>query len=128
MLKENKEIPEHQMTLLCSDHPTGSPLQFYVDYVNSGHVTAYGSGLIHGTVNKPAVFTVNTKDAGEGSEALDDANFDEPVLFGSVWLTGFVIFFRRSLSCHRGAFKSRHQLCRQSRWYLHSILPTRLAW
>lgn len=44
----------------------GSPLQFYVDYVNSGHVTAYGPGLIHGMVNKPAVFTVNTKDAGEG--------------------------------------------------------------
>ncbi|NXF56180.1 FLNA protein, partial [Oceanites oceanicus] len=39
---------------------------FYVDYVNSGHVTAYGPGLIHGTVNKPATFTVNTKDAGEG--------------------------------------------------------------
>lgn len=46
---------------------TGSPLQFYVDYVNSGHVTAYGPGLIHGMVNKPAVFTVNTKDAGEGT-------------------------------------------------------------
>ncbi|XP_063337883.1 uncharacterized protein LOC134632932 isoform X2 [Pelmatolapia mariae] len=27
---------------------------------------AYGPGLIHGTVNKPAVFTVNTKDAGDG--------------------------------------------------------------
>lgn len=49
--------------LLCL---TGSPLQFYVDYVNSGNVSAYGPGLIHGTVNKPAVFTVNTKDAGEG--------------------------------------------------------------
>lgn len=47
----------------------GSPLQFYVDYVNSGHVTAYGPGLIHGMVNKPAVFTVNTKDAGEGIDA-----------------------------------------------------------
>ncbi len=45
---------------------TGSPLQFYVDYMNSGNVSAYGPGLIHGTVNKPAVFTVNTKDAGEG--------------------------------------------------------------
>lgn len=44
----------------------GSPLQFYVDYMNSGNVSAYGPGLIHGTVNKPAVFTVNTKDAGEG--------------------------------------------------------------
>lgn len=39
-----------------------------MDYVNSGHVTAYGPGLIHGMVNKPAVFTVNTKDAGEGIE------------------------------------------------------------
>lgn len=47
----------------------GSPLQFYVDYVNSGHVTAFGPGLIHGMVNKPAVFTVNTKDAGEGIDA-----------------------------------------------------------
>ncbi|MGH0130078.1 UNVERIFIED_CONTAM: hypothetical protein FKN15_040916 [Acipenser sinensis] len=46
-------------------HIPGSPLQFYVDYVDSGHVTAYGPGLIHGTVHKPAVFTVNTKDAGE---------------------------------------------------------------
>lgn len=41
-----------------------------MDYVNSGHVTAYGPGLIHGMVNKPAVFTVNTKDAGEGTEAI----------------------------------------------------------
>ncbi|KAG8129894.1 hypothetical protein E2320_016779 [Naja naja] len=49
---------------------TGSPLQFYVDYVNSGHVTAYGPGLTHGVVNKPAVFTVNTKDAGEGGLSL----------------------------------------------------------
>lgn len=41
-----------------------------MDYVNSGHVTAYGPGLIHGMVNKPAVFTVNTKDAGEGTVAF----------------------------------------------------------
>uniref|UniRef100_A0A8C8S3S3 Filamin A n=1 Tax=Pelusios castaneus TaxID=367368 RepID=A0A8C8S3S3_9SAUR len=51
-------------------HIPGSPLQFYVDYVNSGHVTAYGPGLIHGVVNKPATFTVNTKDAGEGGLSL----------------------------------------------------------
>ncbi|XP_058873200.1 filamin-A-like [Acipenser ruthenus] len=51
-------------------HIPGSPLHFYVDYVDSGHVTAYGPGLIHGTVNKPAVFTVNTKDAGEGGLSL----------------------------------------------------------
>ncbi|KAJ8017344.1 hypothetical protein DPEC_G00016890 [Dallia pectoralis] len=51
-------------------HIPGSPLQFYVDYLNSGNVSAYGPGLIHGTVNKPAVFTVNTKDAGEGGLSL----------------------------------------------------------
>ncbi|XP_043936269.1 filamin-A isoform X2 [Protopterus annectens] len=51
-------------------HIPGSPLQFFVDYVNSGNVTAYGPGLIHGTVNKPAVFTVDTKDAGEGGLSL----------------------------------------------------------
>jgi len=51
-------------------HIPGSPLQFYVDYVNCGHVTAYGPGLTHGVVNKPAVFTVNTKDAGEGGLSL----------------------------------------------------------
>lgn len=44
----------------------GSPLQFYVDAINSGHVTAYGPGLSHGTVNRAAIFTIVTKDAGEG--------------------------------------------------------------
>lgn len=57
------------MTLYTPFTSIGSPLQFYVDYVNSGHVTAYGPGLIHGVVNKPAIFTVNTKDAGEGKLA-----------------------------------------------------------
>lgn len=47
-------------------HFTGSPLQFYVDAINSGHVTAYGPGLSHGMVNRPATFTIVTKDAGEG--------------------------------------------------------------
>uniref|UniRef100_A0A8C6YY22 Uncharacterized protein n=1 Tax=Nothoprocta perdicaria TaxID=30464 RepID=A0A8C6YY22_NOTPE len=61
----------HEMDIRYdSMHIPGSPLQFYVDYVNSGHVTAYGPGLIHGTVNKPATFTVNTKDAGEGGLSL----------------------------------------------------------
>lgn len=55
---------------------TGSPLQFYVDYMNSGNVSAYGPGLIHGTVNKPAVFTVDTKDAGEGMEFFLLCSFD----------------------------------------------------
>ncbi|XP_069507070.1 filamin-A-like isoform X2 [Ambystoma mexicanum] len=61
----------HEMDIKYDNmHIPGSPLQFYVDYMNSGHVTAYGPGLIHGTVNKPAVFTVNTKDAGEGGLSL----------------------------------------------------------
>lgn len=54
----------------ASNSCSGSPLQFYVDYVNCGHVTAYGPGLTHGVVNKPATFTVNTKDAGEGEQTL----------------------------------------------------------
>lgn len=52
--------------LLMVVPPTGSPLQFYVDAVNSGVVTAYGPGLSYGTVNKAATFTVVTKNAGEG--------------------------------------------------------------
>ncbi|XP_053908181.1 filamin-A isoform X1 [Cuculus canorus] len=61
----------HEMDIRYDSVPIpGSPLQFYVDYVNSGHVTAYGPGLTHGTVNKPAAFTVNTKDAGEGGLSL----------------------------------------------------------
>ncbi|XP_045895972.1 filamin-C-like isoform X10 [Micropterus dolomieu] len=51
-------------------HIPGSPLQFYVDAINGGHVTAYGPGLSHGTVNRPATFTIVTKDAGEGGLSL----------------------------------------------------------
>uniref|UniRef100_A0A6Q2WZT7 Calponin-homology (CH) domain-containing protein n=1 Tax=Esox lucius TaxID=8010 RepID=A0A6Q2WZT7_ESOLU len=43
---------------------------FYVDAMNSGLVTAYGPGLCHGIVNKPATFTVVTKNAGEGGLSL----------------------------------------------------------
>lgn len=43
-----------------------SPLQFYVNYPNSGNVTAYGPGLVYGVANKPATFTIVTEDAGEG--------------------------------------------------------------
>uniref|UniRef100_A0A2K6R5C1 Filamin A n=1 Tax=Rhinopithecus roxellana TaxID=61622 RepID=A0A2K6R5C1_RHIRO len=61
----------HEMDIRYDNmHIPGSPLQFYVDYVNCGHVTAYGPGLTHGVVNKPATFTVNTKDAGEGGLSL----------------------------------------------------------
>ncbi|XP_036845027.1 filamin-A [Oncorhynchus mykiss] len=65
------EVGLHEMDIKYDGiHIPGSPLQFYVDYVNSGNVSAYGPGLIHGTVNKPAMFTVNTKDAGEGGLSL----------------------------------------------------------
>lgn len=47
--------------------PAGSPLQFYVDAINSGHVTAFGPGLSHGTAHRAATFTIVTKDAGEGT-------------------------------------------------------------
>uniref|UniRef100_A0A3P9KWS8 Filamin C, gamma a (actin binding protein 280) n=1 Tax=Oryzias latipes TaxID=8090 RepID=A0A3P9KWS8_ORYLA len=50
--------------------PKRSPLQFYVDAVNSGVVTAYGPGLSYGMVNKSATFTVVTKNAGEGGLSL----------------------------------------------------------
>ncbi|XP_031734699.1 filamin-C-like isoform X1 [Anarrhichthys ocellatus] len=61
----------HEMDIKYEgNHIPGSPLQFYVDAVNSGHVTAYGPGLSHGTVNRPATFTIVTKDAGEGGLSL----------------------------------------------------------
>ncbi|KAK2091646.1 hypothetical protein P7K49_030930 [Saguinus oedipus] len=45
---------------------TESPLQFYVNYPNSGSVSAYGPGLVYGVANKTATFTIVTEDAGEG--------------------------------------------------------------
>ncbi|XP_023668566.2 filamin-C isoform X9 [Paramormyrops kingsleyae] len=61
----------HEMDIKYDcNHIPGSPLQFYVDAINSGHVTAYGPGLSHGVVNKPATFTIVTKDAGEGGLSL----------------------------------------------------------
>lgn len=50
--------------------PVESPLQFYVNYPNSGSVSAYGPGLIYGVANKPATFTIVTEDAGEGKSVL----------------------------------------------------------
>ena len=46
---------------------SGSPITFYADAIAPGHVTAYGPGLVTGVVNKPAEFTVVTKDAGAGT-------------------------------------------------------------
>ncbi|XP_026182184.1 filamin-C-like isoform X10 [Mastacembelus armatus] len=61
----------HEMDIKYDgNHIPGSPLQFYVDAINSGHVTAYGPGLSHGMVNRPATFTIVTKDAGEGGLSL----------------------------------------------------------
>lgn len=47
-----------------------SPLQFYVNYPNSGSVSAYGPGLVYGVANKTATFTIVTEDAGEGTVVL----------------------------------------------------------
>ncbi|XP_067854900.1 filamin-B isoform X1 [Heptranchias perlo] len=47
-------------------HIPESPLQFFVNYGSSGQVSAYGSGLVYGVVNKQATFTIITEDAGEG--------------------------------------------------------------
>ncbi|XP_053283007.1 filamin-C isoform X2 [Pleuronectes platessa] len=61
----------HEMDIKYDgNHIPGSPLQFYVDAVNSGVVTAYGPGLSYGMVNKSATFTVVTKNAGEGGLSL----------------------------------------------------------
>uniref|UniRef100_A0A1A8AHI3 Filamin C, gamma b (Actin binding protein 280) n=1 Tax=Nothobranchius furzeri TaxID=105023 RepID=A0A1A8AHI3_NOTFU len=61
----------HEMDIRYDgNHIPGSPLQFYVDAINSGHVTAFGPGLSHGLVNTPAIFTITTKDAGEGGLSL----------------------------------------------------------
>ncbi|XP_069499881.1 filamin-B isoform X2 [Ambystoma mexicanum] len=47
-------------------HIPESPLQFFVNYPNTGNVSAFGPGLIYGVANKPATFTIITEDAGEG--------------------------------------------------------------
>ncbi|XP_035257864.1 filamin-C-like isoform X1 [Anguilla anguilla] len=61
----------HEMDIKYEgNHIPGSPLQFFVDALHSGHVTAYGPGLTHGIVNRPTTFTIITKDAGEGGLSL----------------------------------------------------------
>ncbi|XP_061125143.1 filamin-C-like isoform X1 [Syngnathus typhle] len=61
----------HEMDIKYNgQHIPGSPLQFFVDAINSAHVTAYGPGLSHGVVHSPATFTIATKDAGEGGLSL----------------------------------------------------------
>ncbi|XP_061815670.1 filamin-C isoform X1 [Nerophis lumbriciformis] len=61
----------HEMDIKYDGHHIpGSPLQFFVDAINSVHVTAYGPGLSHGVANEPATFMIATKDAGEGGLSL----------------------------------------------------------
>ncbi|XP_020655560.3 filamin-B isoform X4 [Pogona vitticeps] len=61
------EVGLHEMHIkYMGNHIPESPLQFYVNYPNSGNVTAYGPGLVYGVANKPATFTIVTEDAGEG--------------------------------------------------------------
>ncbi|XP_039626735.1 filamin-B isoform X2 [Polypterus senegalus] len=57
----------HEMEIKYNDrHIPESPLQFFVNYVNSPNVTASGPGLIYGVANKPATFTIYTEEAGDG--------------------------------------------------------------
>ncbi|XP_066452677.1 filamin-B isoform X6 [Eleutherodactylus coqui] len=57
----------HELHIKCNGtHIPESPLQFYVNYPNTGSVSAYGPGLSYGVANKPATFTIVTEDAGEG--------------------------------------------------------------
>ncbi|XP_061474310.1 filamin-B isoform X4 [Rhineura floridana] len=61
------EVGLHEMHIkYMGNHIPESPLQFYVNYPNSGNVTAYGPGLVYGVANQPATFTIVTEDAGEG--------------------------------------------------------------
>ncbi|MCJ8734519.1 hypothetical protein PDJAM_G00236590 [Pangasius djambal] len=82
LIKDNKDgtitvkyVPTerglHEMDIKYDgNHIPGSPMQFFVDVADSTMVTAYGPGLCHGTVNKPATFTVVTKNAKEGGLSL----------------------------------------------------------
>lgn len=49
---------------------SGSPYKFHVDSIASGHVTAYGPGLVHGISGEPSNFTISTKGAGAGGLSL----------------------------------------------------------
>nr|XP_003410088.1 filamin-B isoform X1 [Loxodonta africana] len=61
------EVGLHEMHIkYMGSHIPESPLQFYVNYPNSGSVSAYGPGLVYGVANKTATFTIITEDAGEG--------------------------------------------------------------
>lgn len=90
---------------------TGSPLQFYVDAINSGHVTAYGPGLTHGTVNRPAAFTIVTKDAGEGTDTLT-CNIQVSAICTKIKLC-FTSKTKRKTSSSRRSKEKLHQMFHQ---------------
>ncbi|XP_060579330.1 filamin-C-like isoform X2 [Ruditapes philippinarum] len=48
----------------------GSPYQFYAHPQNSKYVHAFGPGLSHGIIHRPAEFTVVTKAAGAGGVCI----------------------------------------------------------
>uniref|UniRef100_A0A8C5WJ73 Filamin B n=1 Tax=Leptobrachium leishanense TaxID=445787 RepID=A0A8C5WJ73_9ANUR len=57
----------HELHIKCNgSHIPESPLKFFVNYPDTGSVSAFGPGLIYGVANKPATFTIVTEDAGEG--------------------------------------------------------------
>ena len=66
-----KEKGLHEMSIFQNGaHIPGSPLNFYVDALEPGHVTAYGPGLSYGTINEDCPFTIVTEKAGAGNLAL----------------------------------------------------------
>ena len=61
----------HEMSIFQNGvHIPGSPLNFYVDALEPGHVTAYGPGLSYGAVNTECPFTIVTEKAGAGNLSL----------------------------------------------------------
>lgn len=74
-----------------------SPLQFYVNYPNSGSVSAYGPGLVYGVANKTATFTIVTEDAGEGTVTC-------------VWLYAFRFPFENPVDTTPGQLLKRRLL------------------
>ena len=61
----------HEMSIyLNGSHIAGSPLSFYVDALEPGHVTAYGPGLSYGVCSQPCPFTIVTEKAGAGNLSL----------------------------------------------------------
>lgn len=61
----------HELTVLYNgENVQGSPYKFFVDSLESGTVTAHGSGLVHGITGEPSTFTISSKNAGAGSLSL----------------------------------------------------------